>query len=293
MENSVCAIVVTYHPLPQMLENIAEILGQTSGMVVVDNGSTESEIEPLRDASNTLGFELIENGRNLGIATGLNLGVLRAKAKGYRFVALFDQDSTVMDGFIEKMLSMYENHPSRERIGLIGSGYIHKLTGECPTPRLLAKDGGPVAIMTSGSFLPVRIFDACGYFQEELFIDLVDYEFCFRLRKTGYITLHCPEALLFHASGSPIQIELFGKPILTFSDHSAGRWYYISRNSFVLLKRYGRQFPQWAIATMTLIFIKAPVKILLVRGDRWKKLRNMALGAIDAFQGKTGYRAAL
>jgi rhamnosyltransferase len=292
-EHSVCAIVVTYHPHPDMVGNMAIILSQTEAMVVVDNGSTDSELEILRDASRVLGFELIENGQNLGIAAGLNLGVHWAKSRGFPFVALFDQDSTVTDGFIGKMVSMYENHPRRTRVGLIGAGYRHKVTGECPPPRLLAKDGGPVEIMTSGSFLPTGIFDDCGYFQEDLFIDSVDYEYCFRLREAGFIALHCPEALLLHAAGSPVQVELFGRTIITFSNHSAGRWYYITRNSCFLLSRYGRQFPRWAMATIVLLFIKAPIKVLLVKEERWKKIRNMVLGAIDAGRGRMGYRVKL
>lgn len=292
-EHSVCAIVVTYHPLPHMVENMAIILSQTDAMVVVDNGSTDSELETLRDASRVLGFELIENGQNLGIAAGLNLGVHCAKSRGFPFVALFDQDSTVTDGFIGKMVSMYENHPRRTSVGLVGAGYRHKVTGECPPPRLLAKDGGPVEIMTSGSFLPTRVFDDCGYFQEDLFIDSVDYEYCFRLREAGFIALYCPEALLLHAAGSPVQVELFGKTIITFSNHSAGRWYYITRNSCLLLSRYGRQFPRWAMATIVLLFIKAPIKVLLVKEERWKKIRNMVLGAIDAGRGRMGYRVKL
>ena len=291
--NRVCAVVITFHPQPDTLMNLATLRPQVEGLVVVDNGSGAEAIASLRAASQALIFTLIENGQNLGIATGLNIGVQWAKSHGYDFVGLFDQDSTVTDGFMEKMVSMYQAHSRRDSIALIGAGYKHRVTGECPAPRFLARDGGPIEVMTSGTFMPTRIFDACGYFEDDLFIDLVDYEYCFRVRRAGYIALCCHEALLLHAAGSPARVKLLGKTILTFSNHGAGRWYYITRNSFLLLGIYGKQFPQWAIATVFQLFIKAPMKILLVKGNRLKKICNMILGAMDGLRGRTGYRVKL
>ena len=58
----VCAVIVTYHPSAQMPAHIPNVLAQVQGLVVVDNGSNPVELNPLRVASQTLGFQLIENG---------------------------------------------------------------------------------------------------------------------------------------------------------------------------------------------------------------------------------------
>src|ERR1700758_3890276 len=100
----VCAVIVTYHPSPRMLENFRTAACQVDGMVIVDNGSNADEVDRLRDASHQLGFQLIENRENLGIAEALNQGVRAAKAQGYPWVILFDQDSRINRGFVEQMV---------------------------------------------------------------------------------------------------------------------------------------------------------------------------------------------
>src|SRR5271168_4239515 len=100
MDQRSSAIVVTYHPRSEYLENLASIRAQVDSLIVVDNGSTQDALSGMRRASAEAGFTLIENGTNLGIATALNLGVREAQRQGCDWVALFDQDSVLTDGFM-------------------------------------------------------------------------------------------------------------------------------------------------------------------------------------------------
>jgi rhamnosyltransferase len=291
--NSVCGIVVTFFPEQGALENLTQLRSQVEGLIVVDNASSVDGINSLRAASQALEFELVENGENLGIAAAMNIGVRRAKALGYRFVALFDQDSTVTPSFIDAMVRSYQSNPNRERVAILGATYEHRVTGASPKPGLLAKDGGPIEVMTSGSFMPIEIFDRCGYFQEDLIIDRVDYEYCFRVRDCGYRVMICPGAKLIHSAGAPAEVGLLGKTLMVFSNHSAARWYYISRNSVLLVRKYGARYPRWATGTILYILVKAPLKIVLVRGDKWKKIGNVIRGISDGILGRTGKRVPL
>ena len=45
--------------------------------------------------------------------------------------------------------------------------------------------------ITSGSLMPVEIFDRCGWFEEDLIIDRVDDEYCLRVRSMGYTIALC------------------------------------------------------------------------------------------------------
>ncbi len=78
-KKSVCAVVVTYHPDDVVLENLVAIRPQVQGLLVVDNGSSEERRNRLRRGARDVGFTLIENGENLGIATALNIGAKWAK----------------------------------------------------------------------------------------------------------------------------------------------------------------------------------------------------------------------
>ena len=55
----VCAVIVTYHPDTPMVDHLSEVVAQVQGLIVVDNGSTAEELEPLRAASRNLNFQLI------------------------------------------------------------------------------------------------------------------------------------------------------------------------------------------------------------------------------------------
>ena len=125
----VCAVTVTYHPAPQMIEHLLSTLAQVDRMVVVDNGSKREEVEMLREASVSSGFHLIENVENLGIAEALNQGVAWAKEQGLSWVILFDQDSTITENFVAEMFSAWEGDLDRASIGSLQPKYVNPETG--------------------------------------------------------------------------------------------------------------------------------------------------------------------
>jgi len=288
--HSVCAVIVTYHPRPTMLAHLPRVLAQVQGMLVVDNGSYPVELEGLRTSSRALGFHLIENGENLGIAEALNRGVRWAKENGYSWVILFDQDSRITDGFVQQMFAALESHPDRARVASIHPRYLDPETRiEAPVPR--AGDGGPVRSLTSGALIPVWIFDKIGGFASEYFIDQVDTEYSYRIRAAGYLIADSREAILLHHAGHPTKISIL-KFTFKPTNHSAIRRYYMSRNRIVVYRKYFRRFPRWILQSMNESF-RETVKCFLGEQDRTRKFRNFLLGTWDALTGRMGKREGL
>jgi rhamnosyltransferase len=289
-EQSVCAVIVTYHPAASMIENMPRVLAQVQGLVVIDNGSNAEELSRLRVASQSLGFHLIENRENLGIAEALNQGVLWAKSESYPWIILFDQDSRITDGFIDQMFADWRSHPTRERVGSMHPRYVDPNTGIEPTV-FRAKDGGPVTSMTSGALMPTWIFDKIGLFPPEYFIDQVDTEYCFRIRAAGYLVADSRNTVLLHAPGYPKRLHF-----LFFSfeptHHSALRRYYLSRNRVAVYRKYFRLFPGLVSHSMYMAF-RETIKCLLAERDRPRKLRNLLLGTWDGLIGRMGKREGL
>jgi len=289
-EESVCAVMVTYHPTTGTLKNIPSLLAQVKELVVVDNGSNSGELGPLRAASRALGFHLIENGENLGIAEALNQGVCWAKSRGYPWMILLDQDSRITDGFIHQMFAVLQSHPHRDRIGSIHPKYVDPETGvEASVPR--ARDGGPVRSLTSGALMPAWIFDKIGGFASEYFIDEVDTEYCYRIRASGYLIADSREAALLHHVGHPRKINFLGFSFRP-TNHSAVRRYYMSRNRIVVYRKYFRVFPGWVLQSMNESF-RETVKCFLGEDDRARKFRNFLLGTWDGLTGRMGKRESL
>jgi rhamnosyltransferase len=288
--HSVCAVVVTYCPTASMIANLASIAAQVQAMVVVDNASVADAVIGLRNAGSDLGFHLIENSENLGIAEALNQGVRWARANDYPWVILFDQDSRIEGGFVRKMFATWESHSQRHRIASIQPRYINPESGLGPIVRRAA-DGGPIYSMTSGALLPTWIFDKIGWFASEYFIDWVDIEYCFRIRAARYLIAESPEAVLLHAPGHSRPRSLFG---FTFrpTHHSAMRRYYISRNRIAVFRKYLLTFPNWILQSMYEC-VRETIKCFLGESDRPRKLRAFLLGTWDGLIGRMGRREGL
>ncbi len=286
VENNVCAVIVTFHPSARMLENIPNVLAQVQGLVVVDNGSHVENLNRIRIKARLDRFQLIENGENLGIAEALNQGVLWAKTEGYQWVVLFDQDSRITEHFVDSMLNAWREHPQRERVVTVLPRYIDALNGfEVFCHR--AKDGGPFVSMTSGSLLPIWIFDRIGWFPSEYFIDCVDFEYSLRARAAGYLIASSKDAILFHSPGKPTTLQLFGITLLRTSNHSAERRYYMIRNRVAMARRHFRTFPVWTIKNLMLVGMDV-VKMLIGERSRRAKLAAMLNGLIDGIAGRMG-----
>jgi rhamnosyltransferase len=146
-DESVSAIVVTFHPTTEHLRNLAKIRAQVGLLVVVDNASAGSELPAIRRAARDLDFKLIENGENLGIAAALNLGVMEAQKRGCQWVALFDQDSELTDGFIATMIAEFQMYSHERKIMQIVPRYRDPETGaERPVSHF--EDGGVFLAIT-------------------------------------------------------------------------------------------------------------------------------------------------
>jgi rhamnosyltransferase len=282
----VCAVIITFRPPPQVPDNLAKARPQVQGMVVVDNGSSREALAPIVRASGELDFTLIENGANLGIAAALNIGVHWAKAQGYEWVALFDQDSTLSDGFIATMLNGYETHPIQEKIAVVTPMHIELETGKWHPPAV-ASDGTPLVAITSGSLIPIHIFDRCGWFEEDLIIDRVDDEYCLRARSMGYTVALCRQAILHHSVGAPRMHSFLGLFQVRATHYGPRRRYYITRNQLVMVKRYWRQYPVWSYWNVRCV-LRDTVVNFVVEDQRWSKLTVTVRGIFDALRGRMG-----
>jgi rhamnosyltransferase len=285
---SVCAIIVTYNPSSTMVENIPRVLAQTPRLVVVDNGSAPDIAVLLRKYSDQSLFHFLENRENLGIAEALNRGVRWAKANGYAWVILFDQDSTIGEGFVRQMFATWGSHPHRERIAAIHPKYVDPLTGVEPFVRR-AGDGGPVVSMTSGALMPVWIFDKIGEFASEYFIDCVDFEYCLRIRAAGYLIADSRDAVLIHAAGDAYRSIYVAGASFRPTHHSVMRRYYISRNRVALFRKYFRIFPGWVLS-LAYDSLRETIKCFIGEADRAKKFRAFLFGTFDGLIGRTGRR---
>ena len=279
------AIIVTFHPQAEHLESLRKVRAQVDLLVVVDNGSPETELGWLRQASRNLGFALIENGKNLGIATALNLGIREAQRAGCHWVFLFDQDSNVTEGFVAAMVADFRACRLNKPILQMIPRYRDPETG---TERSVSRfrDGGVFLTITSGSLFSMEAFEKCGLFQEELFIYCVDDDYSLRIRKRGFYIGNSEHAVLLHQSGHPTTKKLFGMRMTTKNYRPEVRYYY-ARNKVWILQAYGLTFPRLIIPTLR-EFVTIPIKIALMERDPREKIKFFVKGLTDGLLGRMG-----
>ncbi len=281
----VSAIVVTFHPCLAYLQNLAKIRSQVDVFIVVDNGSNENELEQMRLSSQELDFKLIENGDNLGVAAALNLGVREAQTEDCQWVALFDQDSAITEGFIATMITEFRVYSQQRKILQIVPRYRDPKTG---VERAVSpfEDGGVFLTITSGSLFSMEAFNRCGLFQEDLFIYCVDDDYSLRIRKNGFFIGVSRNAFLLHQSGDPTSRKLFGTTITTKNYRPEGRYYY-ARNKVWILRLYGKTFPRLIVPTLR-EFVTIPLKIALMEDAPWGQIKLFLRGLADGIAGRMG-----
>jgi rhamnosyltransferase len=281
----VTAVVVTYHPKPDHLENLRKLRAQVDLLIVVDNGSADSALADISSEPIDPGLRIVRNGANLGIAAALNRGVREALSAGSRRIALFDQDSTVTDKFMASLIADFDELRKTENILQIVPHYRDPATGR---ERTISRytDGGAFLTITSGSLFSAEAFEQCGLFREELFIYCVDDDYSLRIRKHGYYIGVSRNAVLLHQSGNPASKTFFGKTLSTKNYRPEVRYYY-ARNKVWILRQYGRTFPRIIVPTLR-EFVTTALKIALMEEAAWTKIKMHLHGIADGITGKMG-----
>ena len=119
--------------------------------------------------------------RNMGIAYALNCMMERAEQDGFQWLVTMDQDSILPD----KIVEAYRAHIYDPDVAIICPQVIDKRRAYM-TVKTEPKEEFVEECITSGSCTSIEAWRKLGKFDEWLFIDLVDNEFCKRVIATGY-----------------------------------------------------------------------------------------------------------
>lgn len=225
----VMAVVILYHPDAKVLGNIKTYLDDVEQLLILDNseqGRQNSELAAM--LSELPHSRYIAFGDNLGISYALNYAL--KQADGYDYLLTMDQDSSFSAGMVEKYKQAIIDFPDK-KVAMFAGNYDHK------TNNISYKYEKKV--ITSGSMLKVDIAKEVGGFDEQLFIDEVDSEFCYRARKYGYKIVMLYEVQFVHKLGElKEEVNLFGHRKMCLDCHEPIRMYYIIRNRVYVMKKY-------------------------------------------------------
>jgi rhamnosyltransferase len=235
------ALYVCYNPnLNELKLNINSIKEQVNEIIIIDN--TEKPSSELINffneitKKNVIPIQLMEN---VGIAAAQNKGISMFFNKGFDGVLLMDQDSLPPDNMVEELVGgIIELTQKGIKLACIGPTIRNKDTKKVYKP-LLNKGSNEFSkyikkdsIISSGTIILREPYENIGGFEAELFIDIVDFEWCWRAREKGYGCFVAEHIFMEHRVGEG---KLF--PFLNLLVPNPIRHYYQFRNFIILLKR--------------------------------------------------------
>jgi rhamnosyltransferase len=281
---TVCAIIVTYFPGDDFTRNLIAIRNQADHVIVFDNTPTSNLL--ISAAEN---LEIISKGANVGLAKALNFGLLEAKRNKFDWLIAFDQDSFPKPNMVDAMLMAFNDFPMKEKIRILAPKYI---SSDCDNNLMGRQELIPRWIerhtaITSGGMIKISNLGEDQLFDETLFIDGVDHNFCLQARERGELVLEVPTAVLIHNLGRPITKRVLRFFNVHTTNHNPIRHYYMTRNRLYLWSRYFMKFPLWVIRDFY-AHIKMVVRVALFEDLKVEKLCCMNKGMIDFLRNKKG-----
>ena len=234
--NNIYCVIVTFNPSEELLLKVTKSIKiNTQNIIIINNGKSINLFENQEFKK----IELINCNKNIGIASDQNLGIQIAKSKGAEFIWLSDQDTIYPNSYILQM--MHEFHEKKASIGKICAlapayfdthkNSIQPFITHNPLTKKFSPTKGINLIshsISSGMIIPIKALEEVGLMQENLFIDWVDLEWCWRAKNIfGYQTIGNGDVIIQHILGDQ-HVKFLGKKV---SFRSPIRHYYMVRNA--------------------------------------------------------------
>jgi rhamnosyltransferase len=239
-----CGVVTLYNPTDEIISNIGTYIDGLGVLYVVDNSPEYNERASRQLRERYGNVEILSSGKNIGVAAALNLAISRSLDDGYEFLMTMDQDSYFEEQQYQKYLKSLSGL-SFSRIALVSP--LHDSSEYVDSGSVVYERQEDVA--TSGSVINLSVARKVGLFDEKLFIDSVDQDYCLRANILGYDVLQTQNCYLCHCIGEKYDGTLFmSNRKRRFYIHSPKRMYFIVRNSLFIRNKYRSDFPDYTRA---------------------------------------------
>ena len=289
--DAVRCVVVTWKPDVERLAAVLDALApQVGGIIVVDNGSEDFGALAARWSGHE-DIEFVGLSENRGIAAALNVGVSRALSKDPAWILTMHQDTLVGEGAVAGALEDLAalDEPVRSRCALVAlrphpqpasiwlTRYAERLLVTGDLGAFVERRG----VITSGNLVRADVARAVPY-DERLFIDQVDFDFCYSLRHRGLRVVQQKTITMDHILG-----ERYDDAARLHPYENAQRLYYIVRNSTYLVLR--RRLLVRHYLAQVIMFCGAYVSVNGARSTA-QCARVVAVGVVDGVLGRLGRR---
>lgn len=232
-------------------------------VILVDNASTDTSVSVLqKEFGDNPRFRLLQNPINM-YSQGLNLGIKNSTGK---YVAFFNNDATVDNGYFETMVKFMESHKNvalaqgkllssknKKLIDCVGEtmdiyGNPTSIGNSEEAVDTYTKQMDILSVTGSCSILRKSITEEIGFFDNDYGIGYEDMDLALRARRYGYDIVYIPTAYVYHKRGAT---DL--SPIIK----TTVKWHFNKNRIVTLLKNFSGEDISKALPIIVLLYFVA------------------------------------
>ncbi|MBD5547211.1 MAG: glycosyltransferase [Lachnospiraceae bacterium] len=274
----IAGVVVFYNPKESEINHILGYIEKIDIFVVIDNSK-----EPIKNTLDSIlssyqkKVQYRHFPNNIGLCAGFNYGIKTSSENGCDWTLLMDSDSELINDIIEEYKKV-----NTDKVAVIAPIHIHDRSKDKPYNGVKEIKWA----MTSGCLYNNNIFNEIRGFNEDLFVDGLDIDYCYRAREHGYKIMECGNALLQHYPAETHTISILGKKIIKYGKSSPWRYYLQVKSLVWIFLRY-RHFSDF------IFLIWKWIKMVLFFDYKGEYFINMKKGVVDGLHMYKKYREDL
>lgn len=279
------ALVTLYNPSEKEFNN-CRILSQQVDTVILCDNSQESHETVFQNEKNII---YITKNENLGLGAAFNVA-LKNDTYGWKdddLIIFFDQDSQIGEDYIQTLQDEYRKIETLiPNLGCLGPVFYNTSNGRTERPRQkknITDETYEVSnTITSSLMMRYGNLKRIDFWNEKVFLDLADWDLCWRMQKAGMVCCMTEKVVLHHSVGNgekkvgPIKLRV-GQPFREY--YQTRDALYLLQENYVPLKMRLR-----LIANVTI----RPVVHYLMLDDKKSRMKFIRRGINDYKKGVHG-----
>ena len=279
----ICAAVILYHPDSGLKDRLLTYLPDVEKLFIFDNSESHNYQYLINELPWQHKIVYISDAENKGISARLNQAAQMAINEQFDWLLTMDQDSYFANNNFENFLRCLKDYPDRRNVAVFGVQYLDP---DLQSASCVANT--TTHLITSGSIMNLHLFDSIGAFDDALFIDQVDSEYCYRSILKGHRIIQFDNVYLQHSLGKQsTHRSLKNLKKTNRSLHSPLRLYYMTRNYFYVRSKYQKQFPG-EISELKQDLLNRIKNNFLYGSQRFSLIKNVLSGMLDYKKNKMG-----
>jgi len=266
------AVIPIYYPNTiDTLENIKQFIDDIDKLIIWDNTPSEEKEKYALDLDRYSDKVVyLTSGKNEGTAYAYNRAAEWMIMNKYNYLVLMDQDSK-WENFnaYKKSASIYV----RTKPNSIFTPQINHITCGVEIERV---DN----CISSGMVIPREIYQFIGKFDENLFVEAVDMDYCLRARMLNITILKINNNSLLR---QPFGRMTYSRLLKCYTRNDPPeRTYNIVRNHIVIIRKYWEQLKRYEITDWIWAYVIARFfKIILIEDSKLRKIFSIIRACFD------------